>query len=103
MSDNLRARIGAVQMAHMPDDYQRDMGECPCGFKYAKWSELASHVADAVIRELGLRVEYGMGAQNDYSENPEIHPVTKQEMERRTWYGEDFTFRYVTGWKADDE
>ena len=54
MSDNLRARIGAVQMAHMPDDYQRDMGECPCGFKFAKWSELASHAADAVIAELGL-------------------------------------------------
>ena len=54
MTDTLRARIGAVQLAHMPDDYQRDMGECPCGFKYQKWSELASHVADAVIAELGL-------------------------------------------------
>ena len=53
MSDSLRARIGAVQLAHMPDDYQRDMGECPCGFKYQKWSELASHVADAVIKALG--------------------------------------------------
>ena len=52
MTDNLRDLIGAVQLTHMPDDYQRDMGECPCGFKYSKWSELASHVADAVIAEL---------------------------------------------------
>ena len=59
MTDNLRALIGAVQLAHMPDDYQRDMGECPCGFKYQKWSELASHVADAVIAALGLEQEDG--------------------------------------------
>ena len=52
---NLRDRIAAVQLAHMPDDYERDMGECPCGFKYTIYGELASHVADAVIRELGLQ------------------------------------------------
>ena len=61
MTDNLRALIGAVQLAHMPDDYQRDMGECPCGFKYQKWSELASHVADAVIATLQLGKETGCG------------------------------------------
>lgn len=54
MTDTLRARVAAVQLAHMPNDYERDMGECPCGFKYQKWSELASHVADAVIAELGI-------------------------------------------------
>jgi len=82
MSDSLRARIGTVQLAHMPDDYQRDMGECPCGFKFAKWSELASHVADAVIAELGLQRDdkYDLGS-----------------------YTPSGRFRYVTEWKADDE
>ena len=78
MTDTLRARIGAVQLAHMPDDYQRDMGECPCGFKYQKWSELASHVADAVIAALGMTVEY---------DGPPIVPPCH---------------RYVTEWATDE-
>lgn len=50
--DPLRTRIAAVQLGHMPDDYERDLGQCRCGFKYQKHWDLASHVADAVIREL---------------------------------------------------
>ena len=52
MPDSLRTRIAAVQLGHMPDDYERDLGQCRCGFKYQKHWDLASHVADAVIREL---------------------------------------------------
>lgn len=52
MTDNLRDRIAAVQLAHMPDDYERDMGECPCGFNYSVRGELAAHVADEVIHTL---------------------------------------------------
>jgi hypothetical protein len=60
MTDNLRDRIAAVQLAHMPDDYQRDNGECPCGFKYTIFPELAAHVADAVIHEFGRIYEDGL-------------------------------------------
>jgi hypothetical protein len=55
MTDNLRDLLAAVQLAHMPDDYERDMGMCPCGFKFSKWSELTSHVADKVIGALSSR------------------------------------------------
>ena len=58
-STDLRTRIAALQLAHMPDDYERDMGECRCGFKFSTGRELAKHVADAVIRELKLEVEDG--------------------------------------------
>lgn len=59
MTDGLRDRIAAVQLAHMGDQYEQDMGECPCGFKYSTTPELAAHVADAVIQELGLQQEDG--------------------------------------------
>jgi hypothetical protein len=49
----LRERIAAVQRAHMGDQYEQDMGECPCGFKSVTCDELAAHIADAVIAELG--------------------------------------------------
>ena len=106
MSD-LHSRIAAVATNHQIDLEGADWWECSCGHRfsihddnYLTWDE---HMADAVIAELGLRVEYGMSAQHDYSDKPEIHPVTKDEMEYRTWYGEDFTFRYVTDWNTDWE
>lgn len=66
-------------------------------------SEFDYEVADAVIRELGLKVEYGMAAQHDYSDKPEIHPVSKDDMARRTWYGGPWTYRYATEWEGISE
>jgi hypothetical protein len=88
MTDTLRARIGAVQLAHMPDDYQRDMGECPCGFKYQKWSELASHVADAVIAELGLREEHRERSYGNWPNQPQV--IYRKQR------------RYTSDWKNDE-
>ncbi len=64
MTDDLHTRITAVQRAHMPDQYKQDMGECPCGFIFSTYSELADHVADAVIRELGLEREKELDEEN---------------------------------------
>jgi len=30
------------------------MGECPCGFRYRITDEYSTHLADVVIRELGM-------------------------------------------------
>jgi len=107
MTDDLRTRIWRTIEAHglgWIDNGKPDIARCHCGYRPQRLGESWHyHLADAVIRVLGLRVEYGMGAQHDYSENPEILPVGKGEMEYRTWYGEDFTFRYITDWEADDD
>ena len=103
MSD-LRTRIAKATWESHRDRQLAQLGmkpsEYPADIPIPDW---AYAIADAVISELGLRLEYGMGGQHDYSDNPEIVPVTKDEMKYRTWNGEDFTFRYVTNWKADDE
>ena len=98
---DLRTRIAAVQRAHMGDPYEQDMGECPCGFRYSTTTELAAHIADMVIRELG-RYEYAIATSDmrficmyvdDRSEldGLKLHP------------DERIVRRYVTEWEADDE
>lgn len=72
MTDNLRDRIAAVIAAHEPvTDYNGADGECvecdlnprwpdseaPTG-PTAGWNQHATHLADAVIRELGPLVRY---------------------------------------------
>jgi isopentenyldiphosphate isomerase len=82
MSD-LRTRIAAVLMAH-PDKWD---GTC-CGdpnLEIEVQEDWAEHVADAVIRELGMKEE----RDRPYST-------------RHDWQG-DWRHRYVTEWKADDE
>lgn len=107
MSDNLRTRIAAVQLAHMPDEYDRATGECPCGFKFQKWSELASHVADAVIRELGWREEL---APADILHDGYVDPDTQwtydrheDAQKRAAIFNQAVAHRYVTDWETNDE
>jgi len=71
MTDNLRDRIAAVQQAHtirLDCNHPRH-GDCRCGYKTGAqdrdgedfdqpwWERHATHVADAVIAELGLKPE----------------------------------------------
>lgn len=50
MSDNLRDRIAAALDQHKTDPY--DEWTCQCSNSGTRW---ADHLADAVIRELGLK------------------------------------------------
>lgn len=50
---DLHARILAVQLTHLCDSYEQDMGQCPCGFEFSTLSEWAAHVTDALLGELG--------------------------------------------------
>ena len=85
--DNLRDRISVTQQAHI-----FCITECSCGHRFpweksTEWRERAEwawarHVADAVIRELGLRREADDKA--NFRMEPSRH-------------------RYVTDWIASDE
>ena len=88
MSD-LRTQIAAVLKRHRPDNAEISFVTCICGgartYIYdppdiQTWWE--AHLADAVIRELGLRQETDPKA------------LFRMEHPRH---------RYVTDWKADDE
>ena len=87
MADDLRTRIAAIQQSHV-----FCITECSCGHRFswekstewrerAQW-EWARHVADAVIRELGLEPETRIG------------PGEPGE-------GLSGYIRYVTGWRVD--
>jgi hypothetical protein len=82
VSDDLRARIAAVQLHHYPVEcagYVR----CGCGANFVPWSGAkaawGNHLADAVIAELGLQQE--------------------ESAMRPGWEGTTFT-RYVTEWET---
>lgn len=77
--DDLRTRIAAVQLGHMPDDYERDLGQCRCGFKYQKHWDLASHVADAVIAE--LRPQLAAWAQTCV-DSGDMTPAAQRELHK---------------------
>jgi hypothetical protein len=90
---------------YQPDTQQHTLRDRIANALYQELSiELPAAIrgANAVIQALGLKVEYGMGDSHDYSDDPEIHPVSKSDMERRSWYGEDFTYRYVTEWEPNE-
>ena len=58
MTDTLRDRIAAVLREHVEDqltNYDAGRNECGCGNQGL--SGYVEHVADAVIAELGLRVQ----------------------------------------------
>lgn len=89
MTDSLRTRIAAVHQAHRWGVFRCDDGYartcCRC-----QWRELpdgpthAEHVADAVIRELGLRRESMLDGISPVDDPPPWH------------------HRYATEWKADE-
>lgn len=90
MPDNLRTRIAAVQAQHHHWDYAGAL-KCACGETFglgveAGWEAAvagwAAHLADAVIRELGLKREELGGF-------------------RVPGYGHR-GHRYVTEWTADE-
>lgn len=95
MTDDLIAavqlahRIAVVQLAHMPNQYEQDMGQCPCGFRYSLAGELAAHVANEVIAELGLREQRTQRSYGNWPKQPQVvfRPAR----------------RYVTEWKWETE
>ena len=81
MSDNLRYRIAAVLREHVEDqltNYDAGRNECGCGNQGL--SGYVEHVADAVIRELGLRIQVA---------GPDGIVGTGK-------------YRYITDWTTDD-
>lgn len=83
MSDTLRDRIADVLLAHAENDAGPD---CTCGWEwegYGLWKDsYASHVADAILAELGLREEL------KYLRTFSISPPQRR--------------RYVTDWVTDE-
>ena len=85
MPDDLRTRIAAVQRAHRLWRYpgMTTGKECQCGWtSEAPITDHPEHVADAVIRELGLRLD-----------------TTCHIHDRE---GKQRCHRYVTEWTADE-
>ena len=58
---------------------------------------LSSHLADVLIRELGLRQEWGALDGDDSG------VLTDARGELRPWPGEIVKHRFITDWRADDE
>ena len=79
MSDNLRHRIAAVQSEH-----QARANSCLCGWKYDPITDDShfDHVADTLIRELGLKKA---SRPNDYR-----------------FFRYPPGDRYITDWLADE-
>ena len=90
MPDDLRARIAAIQVGHYPWLYDRTLA-CTCG-EYRSEPDLfrqwGDHLADAVIRELGLRREG--------------HPSETITNEQGATFYREGGHRYVTEWIADE-
>lgn len=103
MSDDLRTRIAAVQASHHHWDYAGAL-TCACGEDFgvddAGWeaavTDWAQHVADAVIRELGLRQEWGALDETDsgciYDSADEVRTLPRETVKSR----------YVTEWEDDE-
>ena len=82
MSDNLRDRIAAALRGH-GGAYSRDGLEfCSCGAETDGLLEFEAHLADAVIRELGLQREKNLPLGDERFHQP-MH-------------------RYVTEWTTDE-
>ena len=58
---------------------------------------LSRHLAAVLIRELGLRQEWGCLDDDDSG----VLADTREEL--RLWPGDIVKHRYITEWKADDE
>lgn len=98
MTDSLRTRIAAVQASHHHWDYAGAL-TCACGEDFgvdnAGWeaavTDWAQHVADAVIRELGLRIEYGALDANNCGRSSDYDELTALP-------GETIKTRFITDW-----
>lgn len=97
MPDDLRDRIAAVQSQHHHWDYAGGL-TCACGQDFdltVGWekavAEWAVHVADAVIRELGLRIEYGALDANNCGRSSDYDELTALP-------GETIKTRFITDW-----
>jgi len=92
MSDLLRTRVAREIESHglgWIDNGKPDIARCHCGYRPQRLGESWHfHVADAVIRELGLREQTG----NDAAA-PQVIPCVDN---LRTHH------RYVTEWTADE-
>ena len=81
MTDTLRDRIAAVLREHVEDqltNYDAGRNECGCGNQGL--SGYVEHVADAIIAELGLRIQVA---------GPDGIVGTGK-------------YRYITDWTTDD-
>lgn len=81
---DLRTRIANIVV-----DHQLQYGDCYCGERFQAAQPWGLHVADAVIRELGLRREFH-----------ESRIVTN---EHGATYRIKGGYRWITDWKVDDE
>jgi len=81
--DDLRTRVAAAIERSLVEQFPSDLPD-----RYGEWIDNTA-LADAVIRELGLREQTGNNAAY-----PQVIPCSDY---LRTHH------RYVTEWKADDE
>ena len=88
--DNLRTRIAAVIGEHVEDqltNYDAGRNECGCGHQGDDTYQ--QHLADAVIRELGLRLQKGSFNDNGYHGGGPNYPIIMR--------------RYATEWQTTGE
>lgn len=93
MTADLRTRIAAVMHAH-----QAPGNACLCGWEYDPIIDDShfDHQAEAVIRELGLRQEWGALDETDsgciYDSADEVRTLPRETVKSR----------YVTEWEDDE-
>lgn len=98
MTDNLRDRIIKVQAEHVQDqltNYNAGRNECGCGLQGA--DAYRQHLADAVIKALGLREEREDVASFQPGEIDDSMMPPRQKG-RLTWTP---SHRYVTDWTSE--
>lgn len=96
---DLHARILAVQLTHLCDSYEQDMGQCPCGFESSTLSEWAAHVTDALLGELG-RYEYAVATAD--MEFFYMYADERSELDGLDLHpGEQIVRRHVTEWETE--
>lgn len=87
--DDLRTRIVAVQLEHIDrqlTNYDTGREECGCGQQgNATYME---HLADAVIRELGLREEHRERSHGNWPNQPQV--IYRKQR------------RYISEWENDE-
>ena len=92
MNDSLRDKIASVYRSHRLTFEGRSSPKCDCGWKspeeYTTWTDHPEHMADAVIRELGLQ------PQSEVYKYGPLMPDGFQQAKLR--------HRYVTEWEPDD-